>query len=164
MHDIARYRDIINQVLNEGFENDELPDVSHKEVSQIRKNRRREENIIKDWLKKEQTKNKKYAGLTYASFPWTIQRSFPDEEGEYNEIDITVYVSGEYEPGYKGSRWEPREDAGFHGIHIEWAEIDSNDPNTTPLTMSEKIKLTNEFDNGNSKLHNAAEQALFDQM
>ena len=152
----------IAQTIHEEDENLPQPP-SREELKKRQLYRGNVQKIINAWNQRERDHGKHIRGLTYAEFGWTITRSFPDEDGELFDIDIIIEVSGEYEKGSPGGFYEPPYPAGYHGIEIVWAKIDSKDPNDPPLTMEEKINLEKEFDQRNSRLHDAAEQALLDE-
>jgi len=146
---------------------DVLPPISRDELKKKQQLRSKYKSIEDDWKKREQNQaniRKRQPGITKTSFGWTITRSSPDEYGDPIEADIVVYVSGEYEPASQGSQFEPGYPAQFHGIDIDWAEIDSTDPQDAPLTMEEKVALQLEFEEKYSSLYDRANEALLEEV
>lgn len=159
MNDIVKYKSIVARL----FESNDSPSI---EQMQTRKKNREENQIYqREWEKKEKNKGnvKKKPGRIYTDFGWTIERSFPDEEGEFQEVNIWVKVSGTYFPAYRGYE-EPPHDAGVEDLEIEWAKIDTGNPNDKPLTMLEKIELSKKINNQTSSLYDKAIDALLEQM
>jgi hypothetical protein len=163
MDNIAKHRDLIKKLFEQ--EEEDLPNPpSRAEIKKQQRQRDTISAIYSDWKNRQPPKNlpigKYIRGIYHSRFGWTIARSTPDEAGEHQEIDIMVYVSGEPEEemDYSGDRhtsWS---------VSLDWAEVDSPDPNEPALTLKEKVALQLEFDAVNSSLYDHAVQSLFDEL
>ena len=139
------YRDLLARLLEQDDAGPVKP--TRTDLEKLVAQRRWKQHAKALWAKRDAGGLTNDSRRTYTRMYHEFERiGVTDDHGDPIYVDIEIGISGEYYGGSRGSYYDPPDPPDINDIEMEYARIDSPNPEGGPLNFMEKLALDDWFE------------------